>query len=114
MYLDSGTTTLNGKTYQRHLLRESYREDGKVKNRTIASLSHCTFADCTVPGGLDELGAIHSTIVTLKEASCQKIPEPSRVAKALLDAMQVRLPEVIEARHVVVVTRKKISESRKK
>jgi transposase len=69
--------------------------------------------DCTVPGGLDELGAIHSTIVTLKEASCQKIPEPSRVAKALLDAMQVRLPEVIEARHVVVVTRKKISKSRK-
>jgi hypothetical protein len=45
MYLDSGTTTLNGKTYQRHLLRESYREDGKVKNRTIASLSHCTFAE---------------------------------------------------------------------
>jgi hypothetical protein len=45
MYLDSGTTTINGKTYQRHLLRESYREDGKVKNHTIASLSHCTFAE---------------------------------------------------------------------
>ncbi len=70
--------------------------------------------DCTVPEGIDELGAIHSTIVTLNEASCQKIPEPTKNARALLDAMEVRLPEVIEARHVEVVTRKKISESRKK
>jgi hypothetical protein len=27
-----------GKTYARYLLRESYREDGKVKHRTIANL----------------------------------------------------------------------------
>jgi hypothetical protein len=32
----------------------------------------------------------------------------------LLDAMEVRLPEVLDARHVEVVTRKKISKSRKK
>ena len=41
MYVDSSTSRLNGKTYSRHLLRESYREDGKVKHRTIANLSHC-------------------------------------------------------------------------
>ena len=41
MYVDSSATTANGKTYQRHLLRESYREGGKVKHRTIANLSHC-------------------------------------------------------------------------
>lgn len=70
--------------------------------------------DCTVPEGIDELGAIHSTIVTVKDASCQKIPEPSKSARALLDAMDVRLPEVFEARHVEVVTRMKISKSRKK
>ncbi len=29
------------KTYQSILLRESYREGGKVKNRAIANLSHC-------------------------------------------------------------------------
>ncbi|RJP21278.1 MAG: hypothetical protein C4527_23705 [Candidatus Omnitrophota bacterium] len=34
-------TSKNGKTYQSILLRESYREDGKVKNRTIANLTHC-------------------------------------------------------------------------
>lgn len=28
-----------GKTYEAHLLRHSYREDGKVKNKTIANLS---------------------------------------------------------------------------
>ena len=30
------------KIYRSILLRESYREDGKVKKRTIANLSHCT------------------------------------------------------------------------
>ncbi len=29
-----------GKTYRSHLLRRSYREDGKVKNQTLANLSH--------------------------------------------------------------------------
>jgi hypothetical protein len=41
MFVDSSTTRLNGKAYPRHLLRESYREVGKVKHRTIANLSHC-------------------------------------------------------------------------
>ncbi|NTW54363.1 MAG: hypothetical protein HGB15_06340 [Chlorobaculum sp.] len=45
MYLDSSKTTINGQTYQWHLLCESYRENGKFKNRTIASLSHCSFAE---------------------------------------------------------------------
>ena len=30
----------NGKVYQTHLLRRSYREDGKVKNETLGNLSH--------------------------------------------------------------------------
>jgi len=37
MYVDQCKT---GK-YTRYLLRESFREDGKVKHRTIANLSHC-------------------------------------------------------------------------
>jgi len=32
----------NGTTYRCVLLRQSYREGSKVKNRTIANLSHCT------------------------------------------------------------------------
>ena len=29
-----------GRTYVSHLLRQSYRQDGKVKHRTLANLSH--------------------------------------------------------------------------
>lgn len=43
MYVDtSSVTSSTGKTYTRHLLRESYREEGKVKHRTIANLSPCS------------------------------------------------------------------------
>jgi len=41
MFVDSSISTVNGKTYPRHLLRETYREDGKVKHRTLANLTHC-------------------------------------------------------------------------
>lgn len=39
MYLDESQTTIKGKTYTKCLLRQSYREDGKVKHRTIANFS---------------------------------------------------------------------------
>src|SRR2546428_5667070 len=42
MYLTETTRTgPNGTTYRCVLLRQSYREGGEVKNRTIANLSHC-------------------------------------------------------------------------
>ncbi len=42
MYVDRSTVrSKSGKSYTRYLLRESYREDGKVKHRTIANLSRC-------------------------------------------------------------------------
>ena len=42
MYLDKSKVTIKGKTYSRCLLRESFRENGKVKHRTIANLSQCS------------------------------------------------------------------------
>lgn len=39
MYIDTTTSKRGSKVYVRHLLRESYREGGKVKHRTIANLS---------------------------------------------------------------------------
>jgi transposase len=42
MYLDHSKISVNGKTYHRVLLRQSYRQDGKVKHRTIANLSACS------------------------------------------------------------------------
>jgi len=43
MHIDSSTTKgKKGQVYIRHLLRESYRENGKVQKRTIANISHCS------------------------------------------------------------------------
>ena len=39
MYVDVSTS--QGK-YKRYLLRENYRENGKIKHRTIANLSKCS------------------------------------------------------------------------
>src|SRR5271169_5891187 len=45
MYVDSSTVKQRDKSYTRYLLRECYRENGKVKHRTIANLSSCSDAE---------------------------------------------------------------------
>jgi hypothetical protein len=45
LHIDSSTIRSNGKTYTRHLLRTSFREDGKVKHKTIANLSQYSDAE---------------------------------------------------------------------
>ena len=42
MYIDSTTQNRKGKTYSKHLLRTSFRENGKVKHKTITNLSFCS------------------------------------------------------------------------
>ncbi len=44
MYVDSSTTRNKdkSKTYTRHLLRTSYRENGKVKHKTLLNISWCS------------------------------------------------------------------------
>jgi transposase len=42
MYVDQSTTHVKDKNYTRTLLRESYREDGEVKHRTVANISKCS------------------------------------------------------------------------
>ena len=42
MYVDICKYKKGNKTYKRVLLREGYREGGKVKHRTLANLSHCS------------------------------------------------------------------------
>lgn len=41
MHIDDQTYTVNGRTYRRVLLRNSYRRDGKIRHDTIANLSKC-------------------------------------------------------------------------
>jgi hypothetical protein len=45
MYLGAADSTQEGKTYRRYVLRESYREPGKVKHSAIANLSHGSEAE---------------------------------------------------------------------
>jgi len=45
MFVDMSTVRSGNKTYTRYLLRESYRDNGKVKHRTIANLSQCSPAE---------------------------------------------------------------------
>jgi len=42
MYVDESSVKAGSRTYTRYLLRESYREKGKVKHRTVGNLSHCS------------------------------------------------------------------------
>ena len=48
MYIDKSTVHLkNGKSYTRYLLRQCYREQGKIKHRTLANLSACSADEVT-------------------------------------------------------------------
>jgi hypothetical protein len=73
MYIDTSHITRGGKTYTRHLLRESYRANGKVLHRTIANVSHCSEAEIEAmrlalrhKADLEHLGTIQDAI-TLKQ-----------------------------------------------
>ena len=71
--------------------------------------------DLTVEGGLEQLSTICSMEVTIKgqKARCQKIPRPRQQSRELLEALQIKLPEVLPSRHIRVVTRKKLTSRRK-
>src|SRR6516165_7922224 len=45
MYIDTSHITRGGKTYTRHLLRESCRANGQVLHRTLANVSQCSAAE---------------------------------------------------------------------
>src|SRR5262247_1477605 len=73
MYIDTSHITRGGKTYTRHLLRESYRANGKVLHRTIANLSQCSAAEIEAirlarrhKQDLENLGTVQDA-VTLKQ-----------------------------------------------
>src|SRR6266571_3944471 len=73
MYIDTSRILRGGKTYTRHLLRESYRANGKVLHRTLANVSHCSEAEIEAlrlalrhKGELQYLGTIQDAI-TLKQ-----------------------------------------------
>ena len=76
--------TYKGKVYQTHLLRRSYREDGKVRNETLGNLSH-------LPDSLIDI-IRHSlrgeTFVPLSQAFEVTRSRPHGHVQAVAEAMQ--------------------------
>jgi hypothetical protein len=68
-----------------------------------------TSLDVTVEEGLHQLQNLCSTEVRVEGAgSCLRIPAPNPTTAALLQALKIRLPDVLPHNDVPVVTRKKL------
>jgi hypothetical protein len=90
MYIDTSHLTRGGKTYTRHLLRESYRAHGKVLHRTIANVSHCSEAEIEAmrlalrhKEALEHLGTIQDAITLKQEMSFGAVWTVYQVARRL-------------------------------
>jgi len=69
--------------------------------------------ETTVAEGIDELGSLRGVELAVGQAACQKVPEPTGLTRQLLEAADIRLPEVLPLRKVHVATRKKLVSERR-
>jgi len=70
--------------------------------------------DITVEEGLHQLQTLCSMEMQIDGGgSCLRIPQPSAACRALLKTADLRLPEALPHRKIVVVTRKKLPERRR-
>ena len=90
MYVDSCTVTVSGKQYTRHLLRESFRKNGKVAHNTLANLSHCSEAEIQAiklalkhKHNLQQLGNINEDISVQQGVSCGAVGTLWQVAQRI-------------------------------
>lgn len=90
MYVDTSILKRHGQTYVRHLLRESYREQGRVLHRTIANLSQCSAHEVEAirlalrhKHQLSELGVAHESIALEQGSSIGAVWVLNAVAKKL-------------------------------
>ena len=71
--------------------------------------------DLTVEEGLEELNRLCAMQLSIKDSgSCLRVPEPSPIAKELLDALAVKLPLLLAKSTVNVDTKRKLASRRKK
>jgi|SRR6185436_7795215 hypothetical protein len=90
MYIDTSRITRGGKTYTRHLLRASYRANGKVLHRTLAHVSPCSAAESEAirlalrpQGELEHLGTLPDAIPVQQGPSFGAVWTVSHVARRL-------------------------------
>jgi len=90
MYMDTSHINRGGKTSTRHLLRESYRANGKVLHRTIAHVNHCAAAEIEAmrlalrhKEELQHLGTIQDSITLQQGVSFGAVWTVYQVARRL-------------------------------
>jgi len=104
MYLDTVSNTSNGKVYRRYFLRTSYREDGKVKKKTVAYLKGISEEEAGAirlalryKDNLSVLGSIEESVTLHQGASVgavwtlYEIARRVGVVKALGDSREGKL-----------------------
>lgn len=69
--------------------------------------------DLTAHEGITTLSRITSNVITIGEEKIVRVPQPDKECKALLDRIDVILPEILPYSEVTVATRKKLMERRK-
>ena len=90
MRLDSIKKTANGKTYVSHLLRQAYRDNGRVRHRTIANLSRCSTEEIEAirlalrhKGDLTQLGSLKDDLCIQQGLSVGAVFALSTLARRL-------------------------------
>jgi len=90
MRLDTIHKTVNGKTYTSHLLRQAYRDHGKVRHRTIANLTGCLEEELAAirlalqhKGDLTQLASLRENLVLKQGLSVGAVFTMDAVAKRL-------------------------------
>jgi transposase len=103
MYVDTAKIKRGSKTYTRNLLRTSYREDGKVKHKTVLNLSICSQEEITAiklalkhKGKLTALASIKDVKTILGKSigavwTMKVIAERVKVSKALGNSAEAKL-----------------------
>jgi len=66
----------------------------------------------TVAEGIDDLGSLRGIELSIGQASYQKVPEPTGMTRQLLDAVNIKLPEILPLKNVHVATRKSLASVR--
>lgn len=92
MYVDKVKTKINGKPYVSVLLRESYREGGKVKKRTIANLSRLPSHIVDVVAGMLKGG---DTIVQGSDFVVERTLSHGHVEAVLAMARKLGLHKIV-------------------
>src|SRR5574337_968056 len=97
------------KIYRSILLRESYREEGKVRKRTIANLSNCTPQEVeAIKLALSHKDDLSALVAVSESVELQEGLSVGAVWSVYQVAEELGIEEALPSRNIRVVTRKRL------